>query len=288
MIAELPTIAIERVFMQNNTSVVQDEVLAHRIGLIPLAGPSNILKRMRWPQANHAGPDSKFNDNDTLVFKLEVQCTRNKEAAKNEEVPRKMYNKAHIYAKDIEWTPKGRQEEWANGQTMSPTNPDILIAKLRPGQVIELEAHAIKGNGADHAKWSPVATATYRLLPTIEILEPIVGADAKKFARCFPKGVIELEDVTEEEAGKEGSGYEGHAGEKKAVVKDTFKDTVSRECLRHDEFTGKVRLGRRRDHFIFSVESTGQYESTELFLESVKLLKQKCKDLKKDLGSIIT
>jgi len=33
---QIPTVAIETVYIENNTSVVQDEVLAHRLGLIPL------------------------------------------------------------------------------------------------------------------------------------------------------------------------------------------------------------------------------------------------------------
>lgn len=33
---QLPTMAIEKVLIANNTSVIQDEVLAHRLGLIPL------------------------------------------------------------------------------------------------------------------------------------------------------------------------------------------------------------------------------------------------------------
>jgi len=136
--------------------------------------------------------------------------------------------------------------------------------------------HAVKGIGADHAKFSPVATASYRLLPVIDIVKPILGADAKKFARCFPKGVIGLEKVTAEDAQKQGSGYDGHEGETKAVVQDAMRDTVSRECLRHEEFAGKVKLGRRKDHFIYSVESTGQMDSDELFLESIKVLRRKC------------
>ena len=162
-----------------------------------------------------------------------------------------------------------------------------MIAKMRPGQVLDLEMHAIKGIGADHAKFSPVATATYRLMPTIDIVRPILGNDARKFARCFPKGVIGLEEVTEEEAGELGSGYEEMVGEKKAVVKRPEKDTVSRECIRHEEFQGKVNLGRVRDHFIFSVESTGQYPSDLLFLESVKILKAKCRFLRRNLDNML-
>ena len=122
--------------------------------------------------------------------------------------------------------------------------------------------------------------------PTITITKPILGKDAEKFARCFPRGVIALEAVTKEEAAREGSGYEGHEGEKKAVVRDPMRDTVSRECLRHDEFKSKVKLGRVRDHFIFSIESLGQWDSDELFLEAVKTLKMKCQRLKGNLTNM--
>ena len=89
--------------------------------------------------------------------------------------------------------------------------------------------------------------------------------------------------MTKKEAAQKGSGYEGHAGELKAVVRDAFRDTVSRECLRHPEFEGKVKLGRRRDHFIFGIESTGQWNSDELFLEAVKHMKLKCKKLEQQV-----
>ena len=37
-----------------------------------------------------------------------------------------------------------------------PVHKDILIAKLRPGQEIDLKCHCVKGVGKDHAKFSPV------------------------------------------------------------------------------------------------------------------------------------
>jgi DNA-directed RNA polymerases I and III subunit RPAC1 len=289
MIAEIPTLAIETVFVYNNTSIIQDEVLAQRLGLVPLKGSKQgLLEFLKWynPPAEGEAPNAV--DSNTILLGLKIACTRNENAAKGETDPLKAYHNAHVYAKDIVFGPFGRQRNYfCGGNEIRPTNPDILIAKLRPGQEIDVEMHAIKGVGSDHAKYSPVATASYRLMPMITILKPILGKDAEKFARCFPRGVISLETVTKKEAARKGSGYEGHEGEKKAVVKDPMKDTVSRECLRHEEFEGKVRLGRIRDHFIFSVESVGQWDSDELFLESVKILKGKCDVLKRSLTNMV-
>lgn len=49
--------------------------------------------------------------------------------------------------------------------------------------------------GKDHAKFSPVATASYRLLPEITLLEPIEGEKAERLKHCFSRGVIHLEDL---------------------------------------------------------------------------------------------
>lgn len=292
LLAEIPTLAIETVHVYNNTSVIQDEVLAHRLGLIPFQGGReglhDFLKWYKKPESTEEGGDDGCYDFNTVRLELDVTCTVNKDAAPTENDPRKSYNNAHVYAKDIVFVPQGRQEQYFSGEdAIAPVNPDILVAKLRPGQTINLTMNMHKGIGADHAKFSPVATASYRLMPTITIKKPILGADADKFAKCFPEGVIGLAKVTKKEASQKGSGYEGHAGEVKAVVEDAMRDTVSRECLRHPEFEGKVALGRRRDHFIFSIESTGQWDSDELFMESVKHLKLKCKKLEQQVVDMV-
>lgn len=291
MIAEIPSVAIEYCFVYNNTSIVQDEVLCQRIGLVPFSGgKKGLLDFMKWykkPEEGETDDVPKAFDYNTVLMELKIECTRNTEAARGENDPTKLYHNAHVYAKDIKFKPYGRQLEYfAGDDAIVAVNPDILLAKLRPGQVIDIEMHAIKGVGSDHAKFSPVATASYRLLPVIDIQKPIIGADAEKFSLCFPKGVIGFKKVTKAEAAKKGSGYEGHEGEQKAVVLDAMKDTVSRECLRHPEFEGKVKLGRVRDHFIFNIESVGQWDSDELFLESVKTLRVKCEILKRNLANM--
>ncbi|EFX04242.1 DNA-directed RNA polymerase 1 and 3 subunit [Grosmannia clavigera kw1407] len=292
MISEIPTVAIETAYIDNNTSVIQDEVLAHRLGLIPFTGGYDGLRNfIKWWK--RPGPDADPNefppsfDYNTIKLKLQVECTRNRSAAPGETDPLKLYHNAHVYARDIEFVPEGNQPSVFSGENaIRPVNPDILVAKLRPGQAIDIEMHMHKGIGSDHAKFSPVCTASYRLLPTITILQPILGADAVKFASCFPDGVIGLEKVTRKDAAQD-EAYVDHIGDDKAVVVDPMRDTVSRECLRHPEFQKKVKLGRRRDHFIYSIESTGQWNSDELFLESIRLLKIKCQKMEKQVMNMI-
>ncbi|KAF2736605.1 DNA-directed RNA polymeras-like proteines I and III subunit RPAC1 [Polyplosphaeria fusca] len=298
MIAEIPTLAIETVFSTQNTSIIVDEVLSHRLGLIPLRGDRNALMNLKWYRrpdpddpASAESPESQYFDYNVCRMALKAKCTWKEGgkqlAAKGETDPEKLYNNHTIYAKDLKFLPYGAQEQnWDPNDPLRAIHPDMLIVKMRPGQEIDMLMYCWKGVGADHAKFSPVATASYRLLPTIDILKPIIGADAKKFAKCFPRGVIDLKPVTAAEA-MENPDLHGKEGENKAVVKNAFRDTVSRECLRHAEFKDKVKLGRVRDHFIFRVESTGQWDSDQLFLESVKLLKVKCEKMKRGLNGMM-
>lgn len=259
MISEVPSLAAEHVYFLNNTSVIQDEVLAHRIGLVPLKVDPDMLT---WVDSS-LPEDERFTDENTIVMTLDVTCTRNPDAPKDCTDPKILYRNSSVYARDLKFEPQGRQAELFAKCPVCPADPDILLAKLRPGQEISLRAHCILGVGGDHAKFSPVATASYRLLPHINITKPIVGEAAKKFQACFSQGVIDIDK---------------NSGE--AVVKDARRDTVSREVLRHEEFADKVKLGRVRNHFIFNVESTGAMTPEEIFFKSVRILKNKAEYLK--------
>lgn len=43
--------------------------------------------------------------------------------------------------------------------------------------------------------WCISATAWYRLLPEIVLKRPVVGQQAHRLKKCFPEGVIEVDDV---------------------------------------------------------------------------------------------
>ncbi|CAH7688104.1 DNA-directed RNA polymerase III subunit C5 [Phakopsora pachyrhizi] len=261
MIAEVPSVAIEDVFIWNNTSLVHDEVLAQRLGLVPLRIDPRLL--------DMKGEDGAT-DLNTLVFKLVAHCRRNPNFSKSETDPLRAYVNSHITSGMIEWEPKGNQPEMFKDNPPRPVQDDILLVKMRPGQEIRAEMHCLKGIGKDHAKFSPVATASYRLLPHILIHETIPEKDCLKFQKCFAPGVIDT--VKDPKTGR-----------LTCVVKSPRKDTVSREVLRHPEFEGKVTLGRVRDHFIFNVESTGVYAPEEIPLEACQVLLQKIRTVRTSL-----
>ena len=102
----------------------------------------------------------------------------------------------NVYSRQLVWHPKGGQEERLQ-RPAAVVDGDILLAKLAPGQCIELEAHAHKGIGKDHAKFSPVATASYKLHTTIALSSerPFIGKEAEELVKACPMGVFDIEDV---------------------------------------------------------------------------------------------
>lgn len=264
LIAEVPTMAIEKVLVANNTSVIADEVLAHRLGLIPLKADPRLF--------DYLSENDVPNEQNTIVYKLDVSCEKGG--------PR-----CTVKSDQLKWLPNGSEllmtshnpsakpksyTSFSCSQTSLPElskNPpgvkhgDIIISKLGPGQAIELEAHAVKGMGKTHAKWSPVATAWYRMLPEVVLLKEIKDEDAENLVAKCPVKVFDIEDL-----GK---------GNKRAVVANPRACTLCRECIRGGG-EDLVELRRVKDHFIFTIESSGALPHEVLFTEAVKILEEKC------------
>ncbi|KAF8715626.1 hypothetical protein AX14_012555 [Amanita brunnescens Koide BX004] len=259
MIAEVPTVCIEQAYFWNNTSVIVDEVLAHRIGLIPLnVDPALVVMREH--------ENEQATDRNTLVFELKLACERNPHAPKGTTDPSQLYINHELKSSHLTWKPAGEQAEVFASNPPAPINSDIVLAKLRPGQEVHIELHAVKGAGRDHAKFSPVATASYRLLPHIIIKKPIPPQFTDKFQSCFSPGVIQVDPITKEVTVDEGN---------------LRKDSVSREVLRHIEFADSVELSRVRDFFLFNVESEGPYAPERIFLESIGIMRDKVARIRK-------
>ena len=115
--------AIEHVYVWNNTSVIHDEVLAHRIGLVPLNVPPALFQ--------YRNPTGVPTDQDTVVFKLNVTCEVDKNAPKDKGAPRKLIHE-EVLSSDLVWIPQGEQQSvfTAGSPLPAPTNQVCILGPI--------------------------------------------------------------------------------------------------------------------------------------------------------------
>ncbi len=119
----VPIYAVESVDMLENSSVLADEGVAHRVGLIPLKTDLESSKT--------------GNENDKIMLTLDSGVSDETRT---------------VLSGDLV----------SQDSNVVPTSNDIPIVTLAPGQSIKLEAYARLGRGTEHAKWnsSNVVTLT--------------------------------------------------------------------------------------------------------------------------------
>lgn len=234
LISEIPTMAIHTVTINKYEGVMPEEIISHRLGLIPiLADPT----KFRYKETDH-------DEFSALVFKLQVKCDA---------------DEMTVYSDDIVNVPIGSQLSRLGEISVKAGIP---ITKLVKGQCIDFDLVAEKNIGKEHIKHSPVCPASYRLMPIIEVKD-IYGDEAHKLKECFSVGVIDVVDG-------------------KGVVINPRLETMSREVFRHKEFEGKVFLGKKQNHFIFTIESAWM-DPKILLRQSIMILAEKCRRLRNEI-----
>ncbi|OJJ47185.1 hypothetical protein ASPZODRAFT_132146 [Penicilliopsis zonata CBS 506.65] len=147
ILAEVPTMAIDLVEIERNTSVLPDEFLAHRLGLIPL-NSKNCDQDVQYTRdcdcENHCARCS-------VTLTLHARCT-------GEDIMR-------VYARDLAVSGE-RANEWVGSPVVGDANgTGPLICKLRRGQEVKMTCIAKKGIAKEHAKWAPTAAVGFEYDP---------------------------------------------------------------------------------------------------------------------------
>ena len=163
MLAEVPSMAIAEVVVIENSSVLHDETLALRLGLIPL---KTDLDSYSLPEECSCKSELGCHLCRT-VLTLDVQAGDTVRT---------------VYSGDM--VPED--------PNTVPVSEKIPIVKLAPGQRVRLEAYSKLGKGKVHAKWQPVSACMYRYMPIVKIDSASCDACVSCADVC-PKKVFEKE-----------------------------------------------------------------------------------------------
>jgi DNA-directed RNA polymerase subunit D len=173
----IPIFAIDTIDIIENSSVLPDEGLAHRLGLVPIKTDLG-----------------RFNEPSKCDCQSEVGCS-------NCKVMLVLDSGASDVTKTI-FTDELTSED----DSVKPVSDKIPIVQLAPGQRVKIECYARLGRGREHAKWNSSNIATLvetdkedeRIL-TVESTgslnpEEIILAGVEELG----KGIVEFKDMIEQ------------------------------------------------------------------------------------------
>jgi len=263
--------AIDKVEFHENTTVLHDDFLAHRLGLIPL-----------WSE--HAGFNTQSDDGGlsdfqynrdcgcdafcprcTVDFDLNIKCTSE--------------DTMYVTTKFLKSSYESRCRVAVGGEGAGDgASDDILIVKMRKGQALRLKASAQKGIGKEHSKWSPCCTAVFAYEPEVELSHKVydamspesrsdfVAACPKKLEKPFPFEKRPYESVETD---------------------DASACMVCIDCLERTkiEHPGLAKVREKPQLFRFTVETTGALKPETIVLRSIEVLKRKLQDIQANLAS---
>ncbi len=157
MIAHIPTMAIKWADVHENSSVMFDEMLAHRLGLIPLI----------------ADPE-KFNFSETC------KCGGKGCSACQVTFVLDKTGPATVYSGDL----------LSSNKNVRPTDDRFVITELLEGQKLKLEAVARLGTAKEHARHQAVIVG-YQYWPELKVNG--IKDPARIVKKC-PKGLLAVKD----------------------------------------------------------------------------------------------
>ena len=230
MISQVPTMAIDEINFFANNSALYDEVLAHRIGLIPLITDLKIYNLKENCKCKEKGcPVCQT----TITLKTEGPKT--------------------VYAEELE----------ATDDKVKTIFSKMPIVKLLEGQKIKFEATAKLGTGKDHAKHIPAAVF-YKNKPILKINNSHAQFD--KFKDQYPSQALNKEGKLDKELILKHNLYEASALINKEILevgyeKDKFIFTIeSFGQLAPEEIIEKAieRLTLKTEEFAKALKQTNK------------------------------
>lgn len=258
MLAEIPTLGVEAVTIIQNTSVLPDEMIAHRLGLVPLSS----MKARRMNYARECPCGGGGCSECMITGELHVECPADQHSLQ-------VFVNESLKIHDEEVIPVSAEEK------------GIWLVTLGRCQKLSLRIAIRKNIAKTHAKFMPVATVAMRYAPDIVLntegfarLEP---EHCRRWVSRCPQNVFRYDDKTNQ-----------------VLVRSADSCIFCRECLSTDapfnnlpEPLVFVRQRRNRQgyfDFTFVVESTGVLPVLQILYDAIAVLRTKLQNIRTGLS----
>lgn len=231
-LAKVPTYAIDEVMVIVNTSAMFDEILAHRLAMIPLRSEESLERQEVEIDICSRCSSSEEKPPAEICEKCYIHMTIEAEANSDEMT---------VYSGGIK----------SEDPYIKPVYSNIPIVVLAPGQRISLELKARLGRGLEHAKWSPATISVVRHAASVVIDESRCSMCGKCVEVC-PKNVF---------------GVDGG----KIVVRDVYSCTLCRQCIYVCQ-PGALSVSIDENRNIVRIESSGSLNPETIVRKSATIL----------------
>ena len=154
ILTETPVMAIDEVIILKNDSPLYDEIISHRLGLIPLKTDLEVYKLPKECECGGFG---------CPLCQVSLTC----------EITNTSNKPLDIFSGDLN----------SNDPKIIPVNPKIPIVKIDKNDKVIIEAYAILGLAKDHVKWQAASNTAFRYYPVIKF-------DNKKCKDCPDKCLV--------------------------------------------------------------------------------------------------
>lgn len=329
MIAEVPTLAIDLVEFHENTTVLNDEYIAHRLGLIPIRyqAPDSIKgcdshgaflphrECVCYERCPRCSVEFELNvDFDAVVARRRLNAKANAAGTggsgngkrrgsddegddDDDDDDEDGENKKGLLGEhDDDDDGYGNEDEEdilapltvtsrdlkSNNECVTPAHflfneqdesqdDGISIVKMGSGQKLKMKCIARVGISKEHAKWCPVAVVTYRFWPIITINDEAISTltmeQKQELIDVCSDRALELDPVTGTITAAD------NAWDTVTYTEDLkFCNDALKKRFEDDDF---VTITPSTDRFIFSLESNGCMDADEIFMSSLRVLKEK-------------
>jgi DNA-directed RNA polymerase subunit D len=246
-LAKVPTYAIDEVMIVVNTSSMFDEILAHRLALIPLR-TEDVIEKIKSldPEICEKCSSTTEGLDTSICNECFVHMVLEAEATSGE---------ITVYSGDIK----------SDDPNVVPVYNNIPIVILAPGQRIALEMKARVGRGLEHAKWSPATVAVTRYVADIRIDRKLCNLCGKCVEVC-PRGTLKIENT-------------------ELKVLDIYSCILCKQCVKACP-NNAIDVSEVKDHYILRIESAGSLKAKTIIREAVYILLNELNELEKFVEKI--